>query len=245
MKRRSNKSQLDLEEIEKDFVSHEKDELKKVQKVRNTPLKPLNPKQDKYIKAIKNNAVTIAMGSAGTSKTYIPSIIAADMFVNKEVMNIVICRPQEGPGRHLGTLPGDKNEKLQDWLVPVTDTLKKRINDYEYHVKKGNIEFCALSQLKGRSFDDAFIIADEAEDMDIETIRSLVTRIGQNTKLVINGDIKQKNIKQSSGLWYIISLIEKYNLPVPIIEFTLDECVRSKITKMFLEVFEAEDDENA
>ena len=221
------------------------EELAYHKSIKNKPLKPLNEKQKRYIKAILNNDVIIAIGSAGTSKSYIPSIIAADMFENKEVDNIVVCRPMEGPGKALGTLPGTKNEKLSEWLIPVTSTLKSRLGpgSFDYHVNRSErIEFCPLNLIKGRSFDSTFIIADEAEDMDIETIKSLVTRIGENTKLVINGDIKQKHIKQDSGLSYIIRLVEKYNLPVPIIEFTLDECVRSKTTKMFLEAFEAEED---
>jgi phosphate starvation-inducible PhoH-like protein len=224
------------------------DELKfkKSQRARKQPLKPLNKKQERYIKAIENNPVVVAVGSAGTSKTYIPSIMAADLFQEKKIENIVIFRPMEGPGRALGTLPGDKNDKLRDWLTPVISTLKDRLGSgqFEYHVNKGNIEFCSLNQIKGRSFEDTFMLADEAEDMDIETIQSLVTRIGENTTLVMNGDIKQKHIKQKSGLGYILKLIKKYNLPIPIIEFTLDECVRSKVTKMFLECFEQEEEEN-
>ena len=190
------------------------EELEYSKSIKNKPLKPLNKKQDRYIKAILNNNVVIAIGSAGTSKSYIPSVISSDMFMAKEVDNIVICRPMEGPGRNLGTLPGDKNEKLFEWLIPVTSTIKSRIGPgaFDYHVNRSKrIEFCPLNLIKGRSFDDTFILADEAEDMDIETIKSLVTRIGQNTKLVINGDIKQKHIKQDSGLRYIIDLI-KYSI---------------------------------
>lgn len=222
-----------------------KEELEYDRNIKNKPLRALNKKQGRYIKAILNNNVVIAIGSAGTSKSYIPSVISADMFDSKEIDNIVICRPMEGPGRYIGTLPGDKNEKMADWLTPITATIKSRLGpgSFEYHVNRSKrIEFCPLNQIKGRSFENTFILADEAEDMDVETVKSLVTRIGENTKLVINGDIKQKHIKQDSGLNYIIKLVEKYNLPVPIIEFTLDECVRSKTTKMFLEAFEAEED---
>lgn len=231
-------------------IIHEKariEKMKKVDRIMKMPLKPLNPKQATYITAIENNAVTLAIGSAGTSKTYIPSIMAADMFMKGEITKIVICRPMEGPGKAIGTLPGDKNEKMEEWLTPVTSTLRNRLGgkSFDYYLGDNSIEFCPLNLLQGRSFDDAFIILDEGQNAEIDTIKSVVTRIGQNTKLVINGDIKQKNIRQESGLWYIINLIKKHDLPVPVIEFTLDDCVRSKITKMFLEVFEAEEDENA
>lgn len=223
-----------------------KEELDYGKTLKNKPLRALNKKQERYIKAILNSNVVIAIGSAGTSKSYIPSVISADMFNDREVDNIVICRPMEGPGRYIGTLPGDKNEKMADWLTPITSTIKSRLGPgaFEYHVNRSKrIEFCPLNQIKGRSFEDTFLLADEAEDMDVETVKSLVTRIGENTKLVINGDVKQKHIKQDSGLSYIIKLVEKYNLPVPIIEFTLEECVRSKTTKMFLEAFEAEEED--
>jgi phosphate starvation-inducible PhoH-like protein len=160
--------------------------------------------------------------------------------------NIVLSRPMEGPGRAIGTLPGDKNEKMYDWLIPLTGTMRQRIgaSKFDYNLKTGIIEFCPLNQIKGRSFDDSFVIIDEAEDIDRDTMKSVVTRIGQNAKVVINGDIKQKHIRQESGLGWLIYLIRKYNLPIPIVEFTIEDCVRGPITKMFLEVFEMEEEEN-
>lgn len=138
-----------------------------------------------------------------------------------------------------------KDEKMHDWLIPLTSTIRARMGPgtYDYALKSKDIDLCPLNQIKGRSFDDSFVIIDEAEDIDIDTMKSVVTRIGQGTKVVINGDIKQKHIKQESGLGWLVSLVRKYNLPVPIIEFTVEDCVRGPITKMFLEVFELEADE--
>ena len=218
--------------------------LEKTEKFKTRELKPLNKNQDKYIKSIYNNTITVSTGIAGSGKSYIASIIAADMFLSGEVDQLILARPTEGPSKPLGTLPGDINEKLQSWLTPLVSTIRKRMGPghFDYHLSRGSIELLPLSQIKGRSFDDAFIIVDEAEDIDVETMKSLLTRIGDNTKMVINGDIKQVHIKQKSGLEYLLYLIRKYNLPVQTIEFTLEDCVRSKTTKMFLEAFEAEED---
>ena len=228
-------------------VQKEVETIKKNDKFKKVELKALNKNQEKYINAIENSVLTVVLGIAGSGKSFIPSIIAADMFSNREINSIILARPTEGPSKPLGTLPGTINEKLQSWLTPLVQTIKKRLGpgNFDYHLGKGNIELLPLAQVKGRTFEDTFVIIDEAEDIDIETMKSLVTRIGKNSKIVINGDIKQKHIKQKSGLEYLLYLIKKYSLPISIIEFEIDDCVRSKTTKMFLRCFEAEEDEKS
>ena len=247
-KRHPNKLTRNGNFTEQDLM-HDKEKHEHQAKKKEQILEPLNPKQEKYIKAIKNNQLVVVLGPAGTGKTYIPCIMACDMFTGfggrKSIRKIVLARPMEGPGRHIGTLPGDKNEKMMDWLLPLTSTIKSRLSKskFELHLKRDDIELCALNQIKGRSFDDSFIIIDEAEDMDIETIKSVVTRIGQGNKVIINGDIKQKHIKTDSGLGWLLYLIRKYKMVIPIIEFEIQDCVRSDLTRRFLEVFEMEEEE--
>lgn len=210
------------------------------------PLNPLNDKQKRYINAIMHYDMTVAIGSAGTSKSFIPSTIACQMYSQRKIKNIVICRPTEGPGKSTGYTPGTEHEKLELWARPVMSVIRRHLpaGMVEYMIKTGSLECCDLHKIKGRTFDDSFVIADEAEDMDIETVKSLTTRIGQNSKLVINGDIKQKHIRKDSGLEFLLQLINFYDLPIPVLEFTLDECVRGGVTRMMLEAFEKEDERN-
>lgn len=217
------------------------------EKVYNRPqiiLNPLNDKQRRYINAIMQHHVVLGVGSAGTSKSYIPTTIACQLLTQKRIDKLIICRPPEGPGKSLGFDPGTELEKLECWVRPIVSIIKTHLSDghFKYLVNNGQIEFCDLHKIKGRTFDDSFIIADEAEDMDVETIKSLTTRIGKNSKLVINGDIKQTHITKQSGLGFLLKLIDSCDLPIPVIEFTLDECVRSDVVKMFLEAFEREEE---
>lgn len=204
-------------------------------------LEPLNDRQNDYIQAIKQNPVVICIGVWGSSKTYIPSVIAADLLYEKKIEKIVIARPAEGKGKSVGYFKGDKDSKLEGWVAPVADTIKKRlgIGNYEMYLENGRIELLALEQVKGRSWDSTFIIVDEAEDLDKDVAKSLVGRQGINSTIVITGDIRQQDLKSYSGLQHLIEVAECSNLPVPIIDFDdWEHCVRSEESKMWGKAFE-------
>lgn len=206
-------------------------------------LKPLNQRQKEYISAIKASPTVLCIGVLGSAKTYIPSVIAADMLIAKEIDKIVVARPAEGAGQSVGFFKGTKDEKLAGWCVPITDTLRKRLGVvfYEYCVDVGKIELLALEQCKGRSWDDAFIIVDEAEDLDPAVAKSLVTRIGVRSKMVIAGDIAQQDIKQFSGLQHLLSANGYRKHPCPVINFdSWEHCVRSEEAKEWGIAFEEE-----
>lgn len=204
-------------------------------------LEPLNDRQNDYIQAIKQNPVVICVGVWGSSKTYIPSVIAADLLYEKKIEKIVIARPAEGKGKSVGYFKGNKEDKLEGWVAPVADTIKKRIGigNYEMYLENGRIELLALEQVKGRSWDSTFIIVDEAEDLDKDVAKSLVGRQGMNSTIVITGDIRQQDLKSYSGLQHLIEVAEYNNLPVPIIDFDdWGHCVRSEESKMWGQAFE-------
>lgn len=211
------------------------------------PLQPLNDKQKDYIKAIQSESNVICVGVWGSSKTYIPSVIAADMLLDKKIEQIIIARPAEGKGKSIGFLKGDKDQKLEPWCAPVTDTLKTRLGNgnYEAFLANGKIQLLSLEHVKGRSWDNAFILVDEAEDLEPEVAKSLMGRQGVNSKLVVTGDIQQQDLKRNSGLEYLLAVADFANLPITIINFdSWDYCVRSEEAKRWGKAFEAYENRN-
>lgn len=212
----------------------EKQVEKEVRKSFN--LKPMNQRQKEYISLIRNKQVVLAFGPAGTSKTYIPSVIAAELYANKDIYNITIVRPYEGCGRSIGLIPGNISEKLFPVCQPVLDVLNRFLGKatVDYALAHDQITMQALEFVRGRTFDDCFLILDECQNMDIASIKALMTRIGENCKVVIAGDIAQKDIRGDSGLTWLINLADKANLDVGVVEFTTDDIVRSGFVKEFI-----------
>ncbi len=207
-------------------------------------LRPLNKRQAEYINAIKSESVVIAIGVWGSSKTYIPSVMACDMLEGKDVEKIVIARPTEGKGKSVGFFKGDKDEKLSGWCAPITETMKKRLGEgvYQAFLDNGKIELLALEQVKGRSFDNTFILIDEGEDLDPEVARSLVGRQGINSKTIITGDINQQDLKRNSGLELLLEVAEIGGIGISIIDFDdWKYCVRSPEAKAWGMAFEKYD----
>lgn len=206
-----------------------------------SPLLPLNKKQKEYIEAINTQPVVICTGVLGSSKTYIPSVIASDWLISKKIDKIIIARPAEGAGKSMGYNKGSLYEKAAIWCAPILDTMKKRmgIGHFEAFIENGKIELLALEAVKGRSWDNTFIIVDEAEDLDPVVAKSLVTRQGQGSTTVITGDIAQKDIKKHSGLEVLLFIAKKYKLPFSHIDFdSWDYCVRSEEAKLWGMAFE-------
>ena len=209
---------------------------------RTVDLKPLNDNQALYLKALAASDQVIVCGFSGTGKTYIASTYAANMYANKEVGRIILTRPNVSVGKDLGYFPGTLEEKFAPWAAPVLDVLNEQLGKgvVETGIKNGNIEMAPLSTMRGRSFHDAFILVDEAQNLTVAEIKMLLTRVGKGCRLVVNGDIRQSDISAQSGLSKIIHMIKKYNLPVPLIEFGIDDIVRSDLCKQWIICFEKE-----
>ena len=202
-------------------------------------LLPRNAGQEAYIKALAESNQVIVFGPAGTGKTYVVSTYAANEYHLKNVNKIVITRPHVAVGKELGFLPGTLEEKSAPWALPVLDVLERHLGKgvVETALKSGNIEVAPLALMRGRSFDDAFIICDEAQNITLPELKMLVTRIGEGSTLVMNGDIQQSDLKESDGLSKIIHMTKKHLLPIPIVEFTVADIVRSDICKLWIETF--------
>jgi phosphate starvation-inducible PhoH-like protein len=205
-------------------------------------LNPLNDMQAMYLKALQASDQVIVCGYSGTGKTYIAATYAANMYAMKIVDKIILTRPNVSVGKDLGYFPGTLEEKFAPWAAPVLDVLNEQLGKgvVETGVKNGNIEMAPLSTMRGRSFHDAFIILDEAQNTTVQEVKMFLTRIGKNCKVVINGDIKQSDIQSQSGLSKIIHLAKKNNMSVPIIEFGVGDIVRSDICKQWIMAFEGE-----
>lgn len=202
-------------------------------------LQPLNDNQKLYIDAFDHYNQIIVLGPSGTGKTFIAATMAANMYATKQINKIIITRPAVSVGKSLGALPGDLQDKFGPWLSPVISVLEEQLGKgvVETGVKNGNIQMAPLEYMRGASYRDAFILADEGQNLDVAQFKMLVTRIGENCKLVLNGDIRQSDIKEQSGLSKAIHLAKKYNIEAAIIEFGLEDVVRSDICKQWLTAF--------
>lgn len=206
------------------------------------PLRAMTDKQANYIASVMTNDQTVSMGCAGTGKTYIAATIAADLYRFGKVKKIVLTRPNVASGKSLGFFKGTIEEKIAPWVVPFTSVIQERLGNSVYDIaeKRGDIEIVPFEVMRGRTFNDAFIILDEAQNTTPEEMKMFLTRIGENSKVVINGDVAQSDLKQTSGLRKIVHMIKYQMLPIPVIEFTEDDIVRSDICAMWIKAFHKE-----
>ena len=202
-------------------------------------LVPRTDNQKALIDALKTSSQVFILGPAGTGKTYVTATYAADLYTLKEIDKIVITRPHVAVGKELGFLKGDLQEKTMPWALPVLDVLEKHLGKgtVETGIKNGNIEMAPLALMRGRSFDNAFIIVDESQNITTHELKMLLTRVGEGSTIVLNGDTQQSDLKEADGLSKVIHLAKKYMLPVPIIEFGLTDIVRSDICAEWVKVF--------
>ncbi len=207
----------------------------------NISVAPLNDGQQAYIESLNDCPCVIAVGAAGTGKTYLAASIAAQKLSNRAISTIVLSRPNVPTGKSLGAFPGTVEEKMAPWLIAITSTLKQQlgVGFYDHAVETGAITIQPVETIRGRSFDNAYLLFDESQQLEVEELKAIVTRIGKNSQLVLMGDITQRD-NTGKGLEYLIGLADRHHLPVDIHEFTSDDIVRSDICKLFVKAFEAD-----
>jgi len=228
-----------LEPLQKPTRSRRKTTYKGAAVKVTSGILPRTDKQKELIDAIKRNQQVLILGPAGTGKTYVTATCAADLYITKDIDKIVITRPHVAVGKDIGFLPGTLEEKAQPWALPVLDVLIKHLGKgaVDTALKSGNIEVATLALMRGRSFDNAFIIVDEAQNIEIPEIKMLLTRVGEGSTIVLNGDIQQSDLTRMSGLYKIIHLAKKHMLNVPVVEFGIEDIVRSGICAEWVKVF--------
>ena len=191
-----------------EFMIEEKSENKNnVEYIIKTPKKsviPRSEKQKNYVRALKEKDIVISAGPAGTGKTFLAVAVALSMLLEKKIERIILSRPAVEAGERLGFLPGDMKEKVDPYLRPLYDSLYDLL-DFEKIQKKieiGDIEIAPLAFMRGRTLKNSFAILDEAQNAPDTQIKMFLTRIGENSKIVINGDPSQIDLpnKSYSGL---------------------------------------------
>lgn len=224
---------------EKQTRSKRKTNYKNASAKKTSGLLPKGQNQNLLIEALKSNKQVFILGPAGTGKTYVTATFAADLYTTKQIDKIVVTRPHVAVGKDIGYLPGSLEEKTYPWALPVLDVLIKHLGKgaVETGVKNGNIEMAPLALMRGRSFDSSFIIVDESQNITTHELKMLLTRVGEGSTIVLNGDVQQSDLKEADGLSKVIHLAKKYMLPVPVIEFGVDDIVRSDICAQWVKVF--------
>jgi len=203
------------------------------------PLVAKNDNQQLLINSLRGSEQVIVLGPAGTGKTYISATYAAQLYQAKKISKIILTRPNVAAGRSIGFFPGSLEEKMAPWMAPIIDVLTKHLSKgvVETAIKNGNIEITPFETMRGRSFEDAFVLLDEAQNTTVHEMQMFLTRVGEGSQVVLNGDIMQSDLKETSGLKKVIHMAKKHNLPIPVVEFTVDDIVRSDLCKLWIETF--------
>ena len=201
---------------------------------------PKNTKQDNLIKAIKMNPITVTIGCAGTGKTYCSAGTVAHLFLKGGYGKIVLTRANVPTGKTLGHFPGTIQEKMTPWLLPMMEVLEQAFGKgkFQYMLAKGEIEIQPIETIRGRSYKNALVLFDEAQNLDFDELKAISTRLGENSKLVLMGDPAQSDVKDGADLLKFCYLVNKNGINLPVIKFEVDDIVRSDIVadlvKMFL-----------
>jgi phosphate starvation-inducible PhoH-like protein len=206
-----------------------------VKKVYEAPRRvvPKNKAQGEYLTAIQEHDIVFGLGPAGTGKTHIATAEAAFQLKSGTIEKIYVTRPMEGGDEEeMGALPGTLEEKFEPWFAPVRAILDKCLghNDVDCQLKLGNIVVRPLQFLRGATFENAFVIVDEAQNTSKKQMEMILTRLGDNCTLVINGDVDQCDIKGVSGLKNAVKILKGME-GIAFCEFTVDDIVRNKLVR--------------
>ena len=232
-----------ISSINKFMIDEKNNFEKKVEHIIKTPKKSVIPRSEKqkdYVRALQKSDIIISAGPAGTGKTFLAVAVALTMLLDKKIEKIILSRPAVEAGERLGFLPGDMREKVDPYLRPLYDSLYDLL-DFEKIQKKievGDIEIAPLAFMRGRTLKNSFAILDEAQNATDTQIKMFLTRIGENSKIVINGDPSQIDLpnKSLSGLHRSKKLLGHLK-EISIVDFDHRDVVRhplvSKIVKAY------------
>lgn len=213
------------------------------------PIKSKTVGQKKYVDLLKKKTVTFGIGPAGTGKTYLAVAVAVNAYKAHQVEKIILTRPAVEAGEKLGFLPGDMQEKVNPYLRPLYDALQEMLGleNFQKLMEKGAIEIAPLAYMRGRTLSNAFVILDEAQNTTKEQIKMFLTRLGENSKMVITGDLTQVDLPdgRKSGLLHATKILKNID-DIGIIRLSEKDVVRHPLVQQIVKAYEnAEEKTNA
>lgn len=221
-----------LVEIDRDCICHT---------INGKPIKPKTLGQKQYVDAIRKDMIVFGIGPAGTGKTYLAMAMAITAFKNDEVSRIIMTRPAIEAGEKLGFLPGDLQSKVDPYLRPLYDALYQIMGpeSFQKNMEKGLIEVAPLAYMRGRTLDNAFIILDEAQNTTPAQMKMFLTRIGFGSKVIITGDLTQKDLPVSaqSGLEVAVKVLKKVE-DISFCYLTSQDVVRHPLVQKIVKAYD-------
>lgn len=194
--------------------------------------------QDCYVNSIENFDITFCTGPAGSGKSYIAAGLSAKYLLEGKYEQLIVSRPLVCTGKDIGSLPGELSDKIGPYLGPIQENLRKFLGPYfGLFLNDKKIRFEPLELMRGYTFDNSVMILDEAQNCTAEQIKMFVTRLGKNSKVIINGDVKQTDLSKKSGLEFIIDRAKKVD-DIAIIRLTYDDIQRNDLVYQFLRAVE-------
>ena len=244
------KSDINLS-VKKNISSDDKSNVQSLNQLIRTPRKSViarSQKQSDYIKALRENSIIMSLGPAGTGKSFLAVSVAITMLMEKKIERVILSRPAVEAGEKLGFLPGDMKEKVDPYLRPLYDALYELFG-YEKINKKietGEIEIAPLAFMRGRTLKNCFAILDEAQNATETQIKMFLTRIGENSKLVVNGDPSQIDLinKSNSGLIKSKDILKNIS-EIKIIEFDHRDVVRHPLVSKIIQAYQKNFDDKS
>ncbi len=204
-------------------------------------INPKTPTQQSYLQAIQQSDLVIAIGPAGTGKTYLAMAMALAALTQKQVSRIILARPAVEAGERLGFLPGDLFAKVHPYLRPLYDALYTMMDIERANrlIERGEIEIAPLAFMRGRTLDDAFVILDEAQNATTEQMKMFLTRLGMNSKAIVTGDITQIDLpdSQKSGLTQIAEILVKID-GIQFVYFSEQDVVRHRLVRAIIKAYD-------
>ncbi len=216
--------------------------------IKGKPIKPKTAGQKKYTELIKKNTIVFGIGPAGTGKTFLAVAMAVTALRDRQISRIVLTRPAVEAGEKLGYLPGDLQNKIDPYLRPLHDALFEMLGaeNYAKQIERGTIEIAPLAYMRGRTLDDAFIILDEAQNTTREQMKMLLTRLGNQSKIVITGDITQIDLPRdsTSGLIEASKILEGID-DIAVHRFSERDVVRHRLVREIIAAYEKQSEKDA
>ena len=208
---------------------------------RGRPIRSKTLGQRAYVEAVRKHELTLAVGPAGTGKTYLAMAMAVVSLKAKEVERIVLTRPAVEAGEKLGFLPGDMTQKVDPYLRPLYDALHELMgaDSYQRLAERGTVEVAPLAFMRGRTLSDAFIILDEAQNATSEQMKMILTRLGANSRCIVTGDVSQTDLPRDkkSGLMEAVNVLRNVE-GVAIVELTARDVVRHELVQRIVQAYE-------